>query len=488
MKTKLIYSLLLIVGLVACDDFLEQEPGTQISITEQLSTYKGVREALSGNYQMLSSLMMNQVNAVYADACGGNISFSPSLLASSKGIIKAPRLIENAYSFSDDKEDSNMSAIYDECYKIINGCNMLIENVDALEDASEAQKQQVKAECYSMRGLCHFTLLRYYAQNYLFTEDASHKGIIYNLKTQTVGVDYPARETVQQCYEYVLDDFNTAIKLFTETNTLDGEDHTLLTAINTTALMARAALYANEWQMAYDLATEVITSSGIDIMMKDDYVAQWEEPNASISEVLFELSIPYNSEGELATSNSVSDDFGYNSPTDYKEYVASGDLLNLFESTDIRGLNMFIEAELETVVGEDKEDRPYYFTKKFQDNPGYPVIRMSEIYLIRAEAAARLNLIEEAFSDLRTIQSRAGATLSNESDDILEALFAERRKELCFEGHLLFDIARYQKNVVREEGCAAKLCNLTYPSNYFVLPIPERNVELNSNLIQNEGY
>jgi len=473
---------------MACDDFLEQEPGTQISITEQLSTYKGVREALSGNYQMLSKLMMNEVNAVYADACGGNISFSPSLIASSKGIVKAPTRIENVYSFSDNKEDSDMDAIYEECYKIINGCNMLIENVDALSDASEAQKQQVKAECNSMRGFCHFTLLRHYAQNYSFTGDALHKGIIYNLKTQTVGVDYPARETVKQCYQYVLEDFDTAIKLFTETNTLDGEDHTLLTAINTKALQARAALYANEWQQAYDLATEVITTSGIDLMLKDDYVAEWEEPNASIGEVLFELSIPYNNEGELVTSNSVSDDFGYNSKSDYEEYVASGDLMNLFESTDIRGLNMFIEAELETVVGEDKKDSPYYFTKKFQDNPGYPVIRMSEIYLIRAEAAARLNLNEEALSDLRTIQARAGSTLSNEEDDIMEELFVERRKELCFEGHLLFDIARFRKNVVRDEGCAAKLCNLTYPSNFFVLPIPERNVELNSNLNQNEGY
>ncbi len=473
---------------MACDDFLEQEPGTQISITEQLSTYKGVREALSGNYQMLSKLMMNEVNAVYADACGGNISFSPSLIASSKGIIKAPTRIENVYSFSDNKEDSDMDAIYEECYDIINGCNMLIENVDALIDASEEQKQQIKAECYSMRGLCHFTLLRHYAQNYSYTANAAHPGIIYNTRTQTVGVDYPARETVQQCYEYVLEDYNTAIAQFTGSNTLSGEDHTLLTAINTKALWARAALYANKWQQAYDIATEVITTSGIDIMLNEDYVAEWEEPNASISEVLFELSIPYNNEGELATSNSVSDDFAYRSPTDYEAYVASGDLLNLFESSDIRGLNMFIEAELETVVGEDKEDRPYYFTRKFQDNPGYPVIRMSEIYLIRAEAAARLGLNEEALSDLRTIQARAGATLSTEADDILEALFIERRKELCFEGHLLFDIARFQKNVVREEGCAAKLCNLSYPSNFYILPIPERNVELNSNLTQNEGY
>jgi hypothetical protein len=107
---------------------------------------------------------------------------------------------------------------------------------------------------------------------------------------------------------------------------------------------------------------------------------------------------------------------------------------------------------------------------------------------IRAEAAARLNLNEQALNDLNVIQARADATLSNETDDLLEAVFMERRKEFCFEGHLLYDITRFHKDVERNEGCVATVCNLSYPSNFFVLPIPEDNIQLNSNLEQNEGY
>jgi len=488
MKIKLIYSLIIVAALWSCEDFLEQEPGTQISFNEQLGSYKGIREAVSGNYTMLSKHMMNEVDAVYADVCGGNISFSPSLSSGSKGLVKASSRIENAYNFSDDKEDSEFSGSYDACYEIINACNLLIEHVDEVGDATDSQKQQVKAECYSMRAFTHFFLLRNYSQNYTFTADASHKGIVYNLQTQNIGVDYPARASVKICYEYVLQDFETALNLFTETNTLTGPDYSLLNAISTKALMARVALFANQWQKAYDLADEVIMTSGIDLMTKEEYVAQWSEPNVPVSEIIFELSIPYNNEGELATSNSVSDDFGYISDTDYGYYVASGDLINLFEPSDIRGQDMFIEAQLETLVGEDIEKLPYYFTKKFQDNPGYPVIRMSEIYLIRAEAAARLNLNEQALNDLNVIQAMADATLSNETDDLLEAIFIERRKEFCFEGHLLYDIARFHKDVERNEGCVATVCNLSYPSNFFVLPIPEDNIDLNSNLEQNEGY
>ncbi len=489
MRKKLAYSLLILFIVWSCDEFLEQEPGTQISISEQLGSYKGIREAMSGNYTMLSQHMMNEVDAVYADACGGNISFSPNLSNNSKGLVTSIyKRIENSYNFSDDKDESEFKSSYADCYKIINGCNLLIENVDAVEDASDGQKQQIKAECYSMRAFSHFLLLRNYAQNYTSTADASHKGIVYNTKTQKIGVDFPARESVKRCYELVMQDFETALQLFTETNTLDGTNYSLLTATSTKALMARAVLYANNWQRAYDLANDVIAESGIDLMPQGDYVDQWKEPNVAVSEIVFELSIHYDRDGELSTTSSVSGDFGYRSAMDYESYVASGDLLNLFEPSDVRGKNMFIEAPLETLVGEDKEELPYYFTRKFQDNPGYPVIRMSEIYLIRAEAAARLNQSEQALNDLNVIQERANATLTLETDDLLEAIFIERRKELCFEGHLLYDIARFNKNVERNEGCVSTVCNLSYPSNFFVLPIPERNIKLNSNLEQNEGY
>jgi len=42
--------------------------------------------------------------------------------------------------------------------------------------------------------------------------------------------------------------------------------------------------------------------------------------------------------------------------------------------------------------------------------------------------------------------------------------------------------------VNRNDGCLSTTCSLDYPSNFFVLPIPQSNINLNANLIQNEGY
>jgi homoserine trans-succinylase len=110
------------------------------------------------------------------------------------------------------------------------------------------------------------------------------------------------------------------------------------------------------------------------------------------------------------------------------------------------------------------------------------------MYLIRAEANARMSKQALALIDLNTIRERANLNALNTTTNLLEEIFLERRRELAFEGHLLYDIARYKKNVARDKGCLANVCNLNYPSNFFVLPIPESSIELNQNMQQNEGY
>ena len=110
------------------------------------------------------------------------------------------------------------------------------------------------------------------------------------------------------------------------------------------------------------------------------------------------------------------------------------------------------------------------------------------MYLIRAEANARLNKPTEALQDLNSIRERANLSALTATANLLEEIFLERRRELAFEGHLFFDIIRFKKDVIRDKGCLANVCNLNYPSNFFILPIPQSSIELNENIQQNEGY
>ena len=479
--------LLAAIGMFqGCSDFLEQEPGTQTSINEQLSTKKGVLEALNGLYGEIQAAVRTEAFVVYADLLGGNLKFTPSVTTNSSiGSVGISGNVENVYNFNDLADDSDFSEFYTNSYDIINQANLILEFTDALKDATDIEKRQLKAEALTARAYAHFQLSELYSQSYGFTDDASHKGIVYITKSIKKGIQYPARETAANTYNLIITDLTDALNLYSDIVLLNGPNYSYFNKNNTKALLARVYLSKKDWQNAYDTADDVIKNSGVNLVSSADYIAEWKKPDLPISEILLEFSIPRTQEG--TSSGSMSAFFGYTSTSLYGKYAASEDLVNLYESGDIRK-QLFTNHPLTTLVNLQGQDLNYYFTEKFQGNPGYVAFRLSEQYLIRAEAALELNNTDQAVQDINVIRTRANAVTFQNSENLREAVFLERRKELSFEGHFLFDIARNKKDVSRNDGCISLNCSLNYPSPKFILPIPRRNINLNTNLKQNESY
>jgi hypothetical protein len=100
------------------------------------------------------------------------------------------------------------------------------------------------------------------------------------------------------------------------------------------------------------------------------------------------------------------------------------------------------------------------------------------MYLIRAEANFRLASSTGATpeQDLNTIRARVGLPpiIGPTLNDILK----ERKLELMFEGFTLHDIKRLQGSV----GL------LPWNDPKLVFPIPQREMNANPNLTQNDGY
>jgi len=481
MKKTTLYLLVLCMTCYACSDFLDQEPDQQISINEQLANKEGVLMALNGIYRDLEALFSSR-EIIYADVQGGNISFTP---ATNNKFIETPSVIEKSYAFSDKEDESDYANYYKELYDIINQANLILSKSEGFSFFTQDEQNQLQAELLSIRAFAHYQIAIHYAQPYHFTTEASHLGVVYNTKTLIAGVDYPSRSTLKETYNFITSDLNKALAQYTNTQILGGPSHSYFNTTTTQALYARIALQMNDWEQALNYSDKVITTSGISLTSKENYVAEWALNEDPISEILLEFSAPRTSEGDV--SSSISSHFIYNSPNNYGKYVASGDLLNLYEPNDIRA-NMFIEVPLPTIINNIEQDLPYYFTKKFQGDAGTSFIRLSEMYLIRAEANARLANTANALIDLNTIRERSNLLPLDTNENVLESIFLERRRELAFEGHLLFDIARYKKDVNRNLGCIANTCNLSYPSNFFVLPIPATSTNLNENMQQNEGY
>ncbi|WP_241258542.1 RagB/SusD family nutrient uptake outer membrane protein [Flavobacterium sp. Sr18] len=484
-KYKLVMILFVLFALQSCSDFLEQEPGSQTSITEQLSTKKGMLNALNGTYGSLEANVRGERFAVYADLQGGNLKFTPTITGNSRGQITVPINLENVYSFQDQALDSDFTIFYDESYDVINQTNLILEYVDALPDATDVEKKQIKAEALAIRAYSHYLLSLIYSQAVGNSSSDTQLGIVYNKTSLSGGITYPKRETLTTTYSLIIEDINAALDNFSDKSLLTGPSYSFFNSTNAKALLARVYLSKNDWQNAFATANDVILNSGVSLTPTENYISQWEQTNAPIAENLLEFSIPRDSGGEVG--GSLSSYFGYFSNTNYNKYVASQDLLGLYESTDIRK-QLFLEKALPTLINGVFVNVNYSFTKKLQDNPGYSAFRLSELYLIRAEAAFELGNLETAKNDINTIRARAKATLLTITDNLEQALLLERRKELCFEGHLFFDLARRNKSVSRNDGCLSLNCSLDYQSPKFVLPIPRKNINLNSNLQQNESY
>lgn len=479
--------MVLLLTTISCSEFLVQEPTDQISINEQFSTREGVLAAVNGMYKNIESLASGKV-FFYADLQGGNFTFTP---ATSSKLIEVPPAIsiDNVYNFRDIPEESDYEYFYQNAYGLVNEANLIMEQTADLDFLDETEKAQIRAEALVTRVYAHYLVTLLYAQNYNFTPGATHPGIVYNTRTLVAGVDYPSRKTMFETYEMIQSDLDEALSLFTANQALDyGPSYSYFNTVTTGALYARIALQMNDWEKAFTYSDEVISGSGITLMEGIDYIAEWDKTEEAVSEIILEFSAPRTSDDGTVSSSVAFEFFGYTNNTKYNEFVASGDLLDMYDVADIRR-GMFLDILLPTSVNGIISDMHYYFTRKFQDEAGTTCIRLSEMYLIRAEARLRAGMdIEPAADDLNSIRMRAGLLPLTDTSNLLEEIFNERRRELAFEGHLLFDIARYKKDIFRNQGCLSLVCNLEYPSDYYILPIPNSSILLNENMVQNEGY
>lgn len=469
---RFILTLSILSSVISCRDFLVVEPVEQVSINEQLSTKQGVLVALNGAYYQLRSTIQSEVPYVYGDVQGGNLGFSPH---SNTSLISAPSTIENIYNFDDLKTESESSYFYSDSYQLINNLNLILQYVDLLKDATESEKNEIKAEALTMRALIHFQLYRVYGQNYTYTAQASHLGIVYNTAPLKVGIDYPVRKSVVETFALLETDIINAISLFQEQRAIpELLDRNFMSENSAKAIAAEIALWKNDWQKAYDYSTDLINNSGLSL-----YANHVDPANWASSELILELP---NTNNDVSLVASI---YNYTSLANRSKYVASADLINLYSDSDKRR-QLFEIRNLRTKVDGNVAQLPYYFTTKFRYNVKNAVYRLSELYFIRAEAALHLGNTVQALSDINKIRTRAG--ISELTTINIDLILEEKRREFAFENKYFFDLMRNHKNVVRNIGCISSNCSPSYPNDKFVLPIPQATINVNAHMQQNPGY
>ncbi|WP_343305476.1 RagB/SusD family nutrient uptake outer membrane protein [Chitinophaga niabensis] len=445
---KTLQYILLFVTLTSCNKFLEVKPKDSIPDDVAIVDKASAQAALRGVYRGLASdgYYGNSFQSV-GYLSGDNIQWTGS-----QSIVQ---------QFIDHKvkaDNATVAAVWVAIYATINKANNVIAKVPELKDATltVAERDQMIGEARFIRALAYFDLARTWGGVQIVltptTSAADKKGI--------------KRSTLAQTYAQVLADLEAAeplVALPTVQNPVRVNRETVW------ALRARFHLYQKEWALAESYAAKVISNTTNYQLLKPFNSFFAPASAVATKESVFELS--YSATYTSAHRNQ------WQPPANggTRQIAPNSAVIALLNDPLIGGTRSTLLAKTSAGLWYAN----LYYRSPATD-PAY-LIRIAELYLIRAEARANLEKTIEAKQDLDAVRDRAGLIPSTAATkaDLLLAIENERRVEFVFEPHRWYDLIR--------TGRAGTVLNLTDPKRY-VLPIPANELTIDPALEPNDGY
>ncbi|MDN3586468.1 RagB/SusD family nutrient uptake outer membrane protein [Pedobacter aquatilis] len=478
---RILYASLMALSITSCKkEFLEINPEQQAAVNVVVIDLPTTRAAVMGTYSIL------QGAAYY----GRSAVVLPDLMADNMYISRRNSSRYTSYDqYITITNDGTASGSWYAMYRTIVNANIIISKGEQLSvPASEqAEVSHLVGEAYTMRALAHFDLLRFYAAPYNATANATHIGVPVISKSGTSKEDIlnPKRNTVKEGYDLIVSDLKKALTLMPATPvgfTAANKGH--ISQFAAKALLARVYLYMEDWVNAEAMATDVIVSNKFTLLSNANYQSgSTNFRTQNNSEAIFE--VVYNSTSNLGTDRLAAFLFQGSS---YGDGLATDDLFNLYSAADVRK-GFMTRGSRTSAENPANVITKYNNTTTFEE--GVKVIRLSEVYLIRAEARAKQTGKDAlAAADLDIVAKRADAsapTTVASGIALQNLILLENRKEFAFEGHRLFDLTRNKLGFTkyRTGGITIPIANNSLKT---VLPIPLAEMNANTNMEQNEGY
>jgi hypothetical protein len=437
-----VFVLQLLIGFASCNKDLVETPNNAIPTQTAIVDAGTATAAIIGTYYELQSYYAQNyptLGTLPAD----NVIFNGTLsqyLQLDQNAIPADNVVT--------------VATYQGIYKTINSANSVIAYVPGVTDPSlsAAQKNQYLGEAYFIRALCYFDLARGWGGVQLQLKPTADLSVLKGIK----------RSTLSQTYDQVLADLTLAEPLLPE----DATTRNRAQQSTARALRARLDLYRGQWADAENYATQVINNTKYALVKP--YKTFFTSPFLS-AESVFELTFTVNDKNSFWN-------LWYPSSFGGQYTLKPSDgIVSQLNNPAIGGTrNTLIAGSGSSVYG------VLYNTTSTSTDPSY-VIRIAELYLIRAEARAQQNNLSGALADLNAVRNRAGVPNSTAATqaDILLAIENENSVEFAFEPHRWFDLVR--------TGRAGAVLGLTN-QDYWLFPIPLSDVLSDPDVTQNPGY
>jgi len=431
-----------------CDNLLDVDPSQSIDSEEALTNADNVKSVLIGAYDAMGD----------GDLYGGWYMMTADFLAAAgefefTGTFFGPREIWAKNQLYD---NGQLTSTWIDSYNTINILNNVTSSLDLLDSAD---RDRVEGEAKLIRAMIYFELIRLYAAPYESGQANNQPGVplILTPTTDITEEANVARASVDDVYDQILDDLTDARDLLPNINP---ERSYYVNSLVASAVLSRVHLQREEYDAARDEASRVIESGNYSL--RPTFAGIFNQPENTTEDI-------------FAMQNSAQD--GVNSMFTFYSADSRGDIdisqshLDEYEPNDER-LELFYEDPADGAIRSGKWNR--------STDDQVNLIRLAEMHLTRAEANFRLGeeIGDTPQNDINAIRARVNLDPYDDGEFTLDDILRERKLELMFEGNLLHDIKRTQRNVGSR----------SYDDPKLVLPIPQREMNSNPNLCQNPTY
>lgn len=429
--------------LASCDQFLDVQPKASISDQQTIVDRASAETAINGAYDAFRSYYSINLQSI-GYLSGDNIQWTGS-----------QSQVQEFINHRVNAENPTVSSVWTGIYSMLNRANHVLEKVPDVQDASlsEAQKNKIIGEAYFLRAFAYFDLARIWGGAPIITKPTltpqDNRGI--------------ERSTQEQVYAQVLADLNAAEPLLPETT-----DRFRATRKTVWALKSRFYLYQKDYAKAAEYADKIITDASNYQLVKP-YNAFFANDARGTNESVFEIFYSVNETNGHRTQWQPQEKGGT------RQWAPNDAFVALVNDPKVGG-------NRNALIAKDNQGRWYgnlYYRSPATD-PTF-VIRVAELYLIRAEARTQTGNLAGAAADLNAVRERAaiGKSTAANKADLMLAIENERRIEFALEPDRWFDLVR--------TGRAVQVLNVTDQSR-LLLPVPAEQLLIDKALKQNPGY
>jgi starch-binding outer membrane protein, SusD/RagB family len=433
----------------SCTDLLEPKPIDLLTDDVVLNEPKDVPNVEIGLYSAFRPIIPAAVIAgdATADMLIHNGTFTQYRELGTKQITSA---------------NASVATLWGSIYNTVYLANFIIERLPQVSGVTAAQRDRVLGTAHFLRGYAYFVALY------------SFGGVP---KVTDIAIDVNrniARASESEILDFILDDYSEALSKVPSSTS----NAAFVNEFSVRAALAKYYLYLGNNAQAESFATSVISSNEYLLEPKFENLVIKDFTAEAIFEVGYTLADDPGTNGSIGLNNLF---------VGRREIIPSNQVIVSLASVESGERFSTISFNASNLKGSDNGWSVAKYGTADEDNNNVVVFRLAEMYLIRAEARAKLNNLTGSRNDLNVLRDRAKAPAitSASQSQLIQLIEDERRFELAFEGHRWYDLVRTSR---------AKTVMSAFSSNwkdaYELWPIPQREILNNPALAENQnpGY